>query len=68
MAKQTAEQREAVLRSLKDADLINVRAAAEADKTRPGVVELIATIQKIQAERRMAKQAKAGADLLGKLL
>lgn len=58
----------AVLNSLSDADLNNVRLAAEVDKTKPGVVAVIAEIKKIQAARRAAKGAKAGADLLGKLL
>lgn len=68
MAVKSKEQRSAVLQSLKDTDLNNVRLAAEADKTRPGAAALIDEIRQIQAARRAAKAAKAGADLLGGLL
>lgn len=63
-----AKAREATLNALSDADLDNVRLAAEADKTREGASQLIAQIREIQSNRRKAKAVKAGADLLGKLL
>lgn len=68
MAAKTAAERNAVLKAMSDSDLNDLRAAIDADKTKPGAAQLYADIKVIQAERRAAKAAERGAAILKQLL